>query len=183
MKKILVGLILGTLTLSGCSLNIGNSKNQEEVTKETGSKIVTENPKEGTDKSGDKSKTSSNPKRPYRPEVAIENGDVVDIHGKISNLDKFDNFIKHIRSGDKDKIRITSYTIEGDPIFYNLSYDGNQIQYNYDNSQDAFGGSDKGVQSTSCSSIEKKDVENGVEYDLNGCSSEVGDTFYFRVSK
>ncbi|MEJ1517696.1 DUF4362 domain-containing protein [Bacillus cereus] len=179
MKKILVGLIIGTLTLSGCSLNIGNSKDQEEVTKETGSKIVTENPKEDTDKS----KISSNPKRPYRPESAIKNGDVVNIHGKISNLDKFENFINHIKSGDKDKIRITSYTIEGDPIFYNLIYDGNQIQYNYDDSQDAFGGPDKGIQSTSCSNIEKKDAENRVEYHLSGCSSEVGNTFYFMISK
>ncbi|MGX5608788.1 DUF4362 domain-containing protein [Bacillus cereus] len=166
MKKILLGMMLGILTLSGCSLNTGNSKNQEEVTQESDSKIVTENPK-----------------KPYRPESAIENGDVVDVHGKISNLVKFESFIKHIKSGDKDKIRITSYTIEGDPIFYNLIYDGNQIQYTYDDSQDAYGGSNKGTKSTSCSKVDTKGIDNGVEYHLGGCSSEVGNTFSFTVPK
>lgn len=166
MQKILLGTILGILTLSGCSLSTDNSKNQEEVTQELDSKIVTENPK-----------------KPYRSETAIKNGEVVDVHGKISNLDKFENFIKHIESGDKDTIRITSYTIEGDPIFYNLIYDGKQIQYTYDNSQDAYGASNKGTKSTSCSKIETKGIDNGVEYHLGGCSSDVGNTFSFTVPK
>ena len=65
---------------------------------------------------------SNNPKKPYNSEEAIENGDVVNSHGEISNLDKFENFIKNVESGAKDEIRITMYTHEGDPIFYNLNY-------------------------------------------------------------
>jgi len=126
---------------------------------------------------------TDNPKKPYRSEEAITNGDVVNLQGKISNLDKFERFVANVESGKKDKIRITMYTDEGDPIFRNLDYNGEKIQYTYDNSQDAFAGSDKGKQSTTCSKIEKKDIDKGVEYRLSGCSSEVGNTFYFRVEK
>ncbi|NRD78511.1 DUF4362 domain-containing protein [Bacillus sp. BRMEA1] len=161
MQKYLLVMIFGIILLSGCSLNVGTSKNQEPD-----SKVGTENQKKS-----------------YQPETAIENGDIVNLHGKISNLDKFKNFIKNVKSGNKDKIRITMYTDEGDPIFYNLNYDSKQIQYTFDNSQDKFAGSDKGVKSTSCTDIGTKNTENVVEYHLSGCSSEVGNTFHFLVSK
>ena len=51
---------------------------------------------------------------------------------KVGNLDKFNLFIENVKNGVKDKIRITSYTKEGDPIFYNLD----------DSSQDSYGGSE-----------------------------------------
>jgi hypothetical protein len=126
---------------------------------------------------------TNNPKKPYSSEEAIENGDVVNRHGEISNLDKFENFIENVESGAKDEIRITMYTTEGDPIFYNLNYDGNKIQYTYDNSQDGYSGSGKGIESTSCFNLESRNTENGVEYQLSECSSEIGNTFYFRVSE
>ncbi len=124
---------------------------------------------------------SNNPKKPYDSEEAIENGDVVNRHGEISNLEKFENFIKNVESGAKDKIRITMYTHEGDPIFDNLNYDGNKIQYTHDDSQDGYAGSEKGIKSTSCSNIESRNNEDGVEYYLSECSSEVGNTFNFRI--
>jgi len=125
-----------------------------------------------------------NPEKPYKSEEAIKNGDVVNNHGNISNFEKFEDFIANVRANKKDNIRITAYTTEGDPIFYNLQYDGTNIQYTFDNSQDGFAGQDKGKKSTTCSKIEKKSVDTGVEYYLSGCSSEdVGNTFYFNVHK
>ena len=47
---------------------------------------------------------ANNPKKPYHPEKAIENGDVVNLHGEISNLEKFENFLENIKSGSKDEI-------------------------------------------------------------------------------
>ncbi|WP_442594846.1 DUF4362 domain-containing protein [Neobacillus sp. D3-1R] len=126
---------------------------------------------------------TNNLKKPYDSEEAKKNGDVVNSHGKISHLDKFENFIENVENGIKDKIRITMFTIEGAPIFYNLIYDGNKIQYTYDNTQDGYAGSGKGIKSTSCSNIEKRNNDEEVGYYLSGCSSEVGDTFYFRVSE
>jgi len=119
----------------------------------------------------------------YSSEEAIENGDVVNLHGEISNLDRFESFIENVENGAKDEIRITMYTIEGDPIFYNLNYNGNKIQFTYDNSQDGYAGTGKGIESTSCSNIESRNTDNGVEYYLSECSSEVGNSFNFRVSE
>ncbi|MEK5232462.1 DUF4362 domain-containing protein [Lysinibacillus sp. FSL K6-0232] len=116
-------------------------------------------------------------------EEALANGDVVNLHGKISNLEKFTSFIENIQKGAKDAIRITTYTIEGDPIYYHLDYDGDKIQYTYDNSQDKYAGSGKGAQSTTCSTIASRSDDEGIEYYLSGCSSEVGDSFYFRYSQ
>jgi PBP1b-binding outer membrane lipoprotein LpoB len=153
MHKYLLLILFGIIILSGCSLNEGISSNQDKVTKKQDSQIGTENSKQDIGKSGDEIQASLNPKEPYNSETAIENGDIVNIHGNISNLDKFGNFIKNVESGSKDKIRITMYTVEGDPIFYNLNYDGNQIQYTFDNSLDGFRGSENGISSASCSGI------------------------------
>lgn len=124
---------------------------------------------------------TSNPKKIYSTED-VKESDVVDRHGEISNIDIFETFIDHVRSGVKDEIRISVYTTEGDPIFHNLNYDVNKIQYTYDNSQDVYAGTGKGKESTSCSNIESRNTENGVEYYLTECTSEVGNSFYFRVS-
>jgi hypothetical protein len=118
-------------------------------------------------------------KRPYDPAEAIKNGDVVNDHGEIGNLDKFKQFIKNVNNGVKDKIRITSYTTEGDPIFDSLDYNGKEIKYTYDDSQDKYGGS--GIKSATCSDLEKTNNENRVEYYLSKCSSDIGHTFIFRV--
>jgi hypothetical protein len=118
-------------------------------------------------------------KKPYYPAEAIKNGDIVNDHGEISNLDKFKQFMKNVNNGVKDKIRITSYTTEGDPIFDNLGYDGKKIKYTYDDSQDRYGGS--GIKSATCSDIERTNYENGVEYHLSKCSSDIGHNFIFRL--
>ncbi|MEH7074235.1 DUF4362 domain-containing protein [Neobacillus drentensis] len=124
---------------------------------------------------------TDNPKSPYPSEKAIKNGDIVNVHGEITNVDRFNQFIKNVNQKVEDKVRITSYTTEGDPIFYNLNFNGKEIEYTYDASQDSYGGSDK--QSTTCSVIVSSTNENGVEYHLSKCSSNVGETFYFQIPK
>ncbi|PEZ07251.1 hypothetical protein CN326_08870 [Bacillus sp. AFS018417] len=44
----------------------------------------------------------------------------------------------------RNKVRIVNYTDEGDPIFQTLDYDGININYLFDDSNDKFGGSHKG---------------------------------------
>jgi hypothetical protein len=120
----------------------------------------------------------------YSPELAIKNGDVVNLHGKLSNLEKFDSFVDNFAKGKSDQIRITMYTIEGDPIFYDLDYNGKVIDYTFDNSKDAFGGTGKGKQSTTCTKLGQKSDDKGTAYTLTGCSgdnSRVGESFYFLV--
>ncbi|WP_082588135.1 DUF4362 domain-containing protein [Paenibacillus sp. Soil724D2] len=118
--------------------------------------------------------------KPYHSEQAVKNGDVVNIHGTYFNIEKWKTFLGNLESNQPSKVRITQYTVEGDPIFYELTYDGNLVHYTFDNSMDAFG-SDLRRPSTICKSIEKKKAEQGMEgFILKGCdNSKTGDTFWF----
>jgi hypothetical protein len=119
----------------------------------------------------------------YDYSTAINNGDIVDLHGKVTNVNRLNVFIKNIELNHKDSIRITQFTIEGDPIFYNLDYNGKEIIYKFDNSKDKHGSSNK--QSTQCISINETKKETGVELKLNGCygsNKEIGDAFKFKFN-
>ncbi|WLR52024.1 DUF4362 domain-containing protein [Bacillus tianshenii] len=119
--------------------------------------------------------------KPSSPSEAVHQNDVINMHGEISNLNRFETFIANVKADKSDHIRVISYTTEGDPIFYLLDFDGKQIEYTFDNSQDGYAGSDKGQKSTTCKDITENATTNGTEYALAGCSSKVGDTFYFRI--
>lgn len=101
-------------------------------------------------------KVNSVPKsEPYTSKEAISRGDIVSFE-KVYNLDKFEKFITNLSSKKADNIRVTSYTDEGDPIFKDLKFDGNVINYSYDTSNDAFGGSNTGVRTDTCSEVTSK---------------------------
>ena len=78
------------------------------------------------------------PKR-YEPDVATQNGDIVDVHGKTSNLQRLGLFISNTNREVKDTVRITTYTIEGDAIISVLNYDGQRIEYIMDTTRDNWG--------------------------------------------
>lgn len=105
----------------------------------------------------------------YNADAAIKNGDIVNLHGEITNIDRFKAFIKNIDSGKTDLIRITSYTVEGDPIITVVYYDGNKIECYEDNTRDAFGG-EKGIRHSSGKEIiaEKEEVkyDDGEKYEI-----------------
>lgn len=116
---------------------------------------------------------------PYTAEKATLNGDVVNIFEKIVNPEKWEEFVKNVEANIKDQVRITQYTIEGDPIFYELVYDGNTIKYTYDNSLD-INGSDLKRPSTACKRIGTKQNESGHEYyALMECDNATSNTFWF----
>ena len=125
----------------------------------------------------------NNPQKPYSSDKAIKSGDIVSINGEMKNIDKFKAFLQNVSNKENDEIRITEYTTEGDPIFHHLLYEGNEILYTYDNSQDGYAGEDKGIRSTTCSSVKQSKNANGDEYQLNNCSSSLGDTFYLVINK
>jgi hypothetical protein len=115
---------------------------------------------------------------PYTSEQAEENGDIVNMHGKITNLDKWNRFAANVKEGTPDEVHMTSYTIEGDPIFHDLLYDGRAIEATYDNSMDAFGAPDKKI--SFCKSIDQYKTERGTHYTLAQCDREE-QTFSFTV--
>ncbi|WP_075980134.1 DUF4362 domain-containing protein [Bacillus massilinigeriensis] len=116
----------------------------------------------------------------YGSEEAIKRGDVV-YQNEVINLERFEQFLNNLSNNKEDKIRVTGYTHEGDPIFQDLQFDGKVIQYRYDNSNDEFAGNDKGVQTDVCTEIvEKENEQDEVEYLISGCSKKQ-DHFLFRV--
>ncbi|WP_162636756.1 DUF4362 domain-containing protein [Paenibacillus odorifer] len=131
-------------------------------------------------------KVNSVPKsEPYTSKEAISRGDIVTFE-KVYNLDKFEQFITNLSSKKADNIRVTSYTDEGDPIFKDLKFDGNVINYSYDTSNDAFGGSNTGVRTDTCSEVtSKKSTQGEIVYSIIGCTnndSEI-DYYLFRTTK
>ena len=55
--------------------------------------------------------------------------DVIVKGTRISNLDKFEQFVWNVEQGKVDEIRIVQYTDEGDPVFQTLEHSGKDILY------------------------------------------------------
>jgi len=112
--------------------------------------------------------TGCSNKEAYDSEEALKRGDVVSSALGLKNKERLVRFQKHLASKQKDKIRITGYTIEGDPIFYDLNYNGKTIEYTYDPTHDQYGASP--VETGSCTDlIEKLGHSDQIEYALSGC--------------
>ncbi len=95
-----------------------------------------------------------------------------------ANIDKMEKFYSDYQDKKSSSVTLARYTDEGDPIYVDLEYDGNQISYAYDNTWDAFGGQDKGVRETSCKQMGKRTGpradRNGTEYYLTSCAEDIG---------
>lgn len=102
----------------------------------------------------------------YDSETAVKNGDVVNLHGQAFNVDKLEAFVADVDNGRPAKLQITLYTIEGDPIFHIMDYDGKMIHYTFDNSRDKFGGSDKGRKQSNMAKVTREENSVSVEYYL-----------------
>jgi hypothetical protein len=109
--------------------------------------------------------------KPYTQTEATRHGDVVvgpGVRG-VENMSALTSFLSNIHHHKQASVRITSFTDEGDPIFIDLSFNGQTIEYTYDDSEDRFGGQQRGRKTTTCTGITTRSVENGTEYVLSGC--------------
>lgn len=116
--------------------------------------------------------TGCSENRAYGSREAVKRGDVV-YQSEVVNLERFEQFLNNLSKNKEDKIRVTGYTHEGDPIYQDLQFDGKAIQYRYDNSNDEYAGNDKGVKTDVCTRIVEKENEQGdIEYLVSGCSKK-----------
>lgn len=119
----------------------------------------------------------------YDSSKAIKRGDITFSPSGVHNLERFEQFLEHLANNQEDTVRVTSYTTEGDPIFEDLHFDGNNIQYTHDNSHDAFGGQDKGQETDVCKNIKSGiNDQNEVEYVLVDCVNN-GEISLFQVNE
>ena len=80
----------------------------------------------------------NNANKKYTSDLAIENGDYVNIHGKIYNDQAMIDFIENVLNKEQDEIRTVVYTVEGDPIITDFNYNGSIFIVVKDNSYDRY---------------------------------------------
>ena len=105
----------------------------------------------------------------YTMEEAKENGDII-VQNGVENSDRFESFLKKSKQGKSDQIRITAYTTEGDPILYDVKYDGKTYQYSSDSSRDQFGSTDDDRKNEVCRQLDKTIVKQEAIYTLSKCA-------------
>jgi hypothetical protein len=94
--------------------------------------------------------------------------EVIDRHGQVENMERLDTFISEVQSSSKDKVRLIRYTIEGDPIYHDLDFDGTTLTMTLDTTEDKFGNGE--VHSYQCKSMVKEESNTETKYMLEGCS-------------
>lgn len=123
----------------------------------------------------------------YDYEQAVDNGDIVQILGKMYNFDKWEDFLTDIEQSRPASVQRVGYTIEGDPIFDNLDFDGQSIYYVSDNTMDRFGLPKKEFDTCEKVITEPIPAEHntpGIVYRLDGCSGTNGglnESFWFAI--
>ncbi|MDQ0062779.1 hypothetical protein J2T14_004988 [Paenibacillus harenae] len=95
-----------------------------------------------------------------------DTNDVIAIHNSVSNWEKLDTFTE-LKPGTQ---RIVHYTIEGDPIFYDLKYSDSGFQLRYDTTADKFGS--PSVKVYDCKGFEKSESDVELRYTLTGCQGD-----------
>ncbi len=115
------------------------------------------------------------------PEYIQSPNDVINMHGHITNLEKFYEFLEHIQQGEKDRIRVVSYTTEGAPMIHDIKYDGDLIYSTYDSTRDGYGPGS--INKSNCRSITARERDSRTEYVLEGCDNEYGEQTVLNVEK
>jgi len=104
------------------------------------------------------------------PEKAIQRGDVVAEYGVVGNLFKMDEFYNGFyngfQSGKGNKIRITRFTKEGDPIFLNLTSKQGKVLLKNDSSKDKNGSN---ITTYTCETLSKSREQDSTLYQLLNC--------------
>jgi hypothetical protein len=97
--------------------------------------------------------------------------------GGAANVGKLEDFLRDYQGKKSSELTVVHYTDEGDPIYLDLSYDGQAVRYVYDNTWDAFGGR-KGVKETTCRTFAKRTgsygITYGTEYYVSDCADDIG---------
>lgn len=81
----------------------------------------------------------------YTNEMALKDGDVIEVVGIDYNIEKLDKFIenyKNKKSNVGDMVRIINYTDEGDPIIFDLNIESDGVKLKVDSTRDAYSSHD-----------------------------------------
>ncbi|UOQ86427.1 DUF4362 domain-containing protein [Gracilibacillus salinarum] len=105
--------------------------------------------------------------------VKDSNHDLVETHGDYENLIKLETFKQAVQDQQVSHLRFIRYTTEGDPIFYNISYNGSEFNISSDSRQDSYTGTGDKWNSFTCKQMENTlTEENNISFDFTNCEQQ-----------
>lgn len=127
-------LFMMVMTMNGCSFNLISISPEEKLTtyerSDASNALKDINPHRYPP-------LTSLPKQ-YPLTTATTKGDIVWTFDKVYHLEKMNVFMDHLQNKRKDMIRIVAYTMEGDPVITDLSFDGTTITAVIDDTRDKY---------------------------------------------
>ncbi|MEI4771922.1 DUF4362 domain-containing protein [Psychrobacillus sp. FJAT-51614] len=108
----------------------------------------------------------------YDSETAVKNGDVINMHGPVYNFPHFERFLDNIEAKEAASVRITNYTLEGNPTLYNLSFDGSLFDLEIDRSKNKDRGDSPAKVNMTCSELVSEEGQQLLTYTLEGCQQD-----------
>jgi|GEM_PF-3416992 len=173
MKKCTLTLSLLAILISASAYARSQIKTQENLGT---SPITTEKPVTNQYQPQDKLPDK------YLSDLAEKNGDVVNVKGKVANLDKIIKFIEDYeskKSTQGDMVRITNYTTEGDAIITDLIIDSTGMKLIEDTTRDEFSNAE-GRKRTEygVTAIQKSTKPEGITYTTKTDKGEEVFLFY-----
>jgi hypothetical protein len=124
------------------------------------------------DREKNSTNTNSGPqsavKESTKPYVSgVGNVDVLNTHGSIEGLERIDRFYDNMQKDVPSKLRIVHYTIEGDPMLTDLTYNGDVLEVKEDTTRDKFGSGE--IKTNSCKDIKKEVNPTNTSYIAVDC--------------
>ncbi|MWV44463.1 DUF4362 domain-containing protein [Paenibacillus sp. HJL G12] len=113
--------------------------------------------------------------KPANTVLTAKGADVVDTHGMVEHLELLDAFT-HDQTGSQRLIR---YTIEGDPIYYDLTRADGKVELRVDTTEDKFGKGE--VRTYPCVSLVREETKTFLRYALTGCEGDSEDMELLRI--
>lgn len=118
---------------------------------------------------------------PQTDKAEINRADEVVIgHNAIENADRFHAFSKSVSQQQKDEIRIMQRTIEGDPIYQNVRFNGKEYEYTHDSREDAFGS--KEITRDTCGDFRVIETNTETTALLEKCENRIDSITLFTLS-
>lgn len=119
--------------------------------------------------------------RPPTDKAEKDHADQVVIgHNSIENADRFLAFLKRVSHQQKDEIRIMQRTIEGDPIYQNVRFDGKKYKYTHDSREDAY--ESKEVTKDTCKNFRVIETNTETTALLEKCENRIDSITLFTLS-
>jgi hypothetical protein len=107
-------------------------------------------------------------KESIKPYVSgIGNVDVLNTHGSIEGVERIESFYDNMQKDVPSKLRIVHYTIEGDPMLTDLTYNGKALKVKEDTTRDKFGSGE--IRTNSCKNMVKEENPTNTSYIAVDC--------------